>query len=75
MKNGGKNNRFAFIILFIVKKKKKIYIYIDIKKRSQIKRQVRRLGVNPNSLSYPFPLVFRIHMRVRAVPILVLIEG
>ncbi len=31
--------------------------------------------VNPNSLSYTFPLVLRVHVRVRAVPILVLIEG
>ncbi len=28
-----------------------------------------------NSLSYPFPLFLRVHVRVRAVPILVLIEG
>ncbi len=33
------------------------------------------LRVSPISLSYPFPLVLRIHVRVRAVPILVLIEG
>ncbi len=33
------------------------------------------LRVNPNSLSYPFPLVLRVHVRVRAVPILVFIEG
>ncbi len=26
----------------------------------------RRLRVNPNSLSYPFPLVLCVHMRVRA---------
>ncbi len=30
---------------------------------------------NPNSLSYSFPLVLRVHVRVRAVPVLVLIEG
>ncbi len=34
-----------------------------------------RLRVNPNSLSYPFPLVLRVHVRVSAVPILILIEG
>ncbi len=33
------------------------------------------LRVNPISLSYPFPLVLRVHVRVRAIPILVLIEG
>ncbi len=26
----------------------------------------RCLRVNPNSLSYPFPLVLRVHVRVRA---------
>ncbi len=31
--------------------------------------------VNTISLSYPFPLVLCVHVRVRAVPILVLIEG
>ncbi len=31
--------------------------------------------VNPISLSYPFPLVLRVHVRVRADPILILIEG
>ncbi len=33
------------------------------------------LRVNPISLSYPFPLVLRVHVRVRAIPILILIEG
>ncbi len=34
-----------------------------------------KFRVNPISLSYPFPLVLRVHVRVRAIPILVLIEG
>ncbi len=37
--------------------------------------RTQSLRVNPISLSYPFPLVLRVHVRVRAIPILVLIEG
>ncbi len=35
----------------------------------------KKLRVNPISLSYPFPLVLRVHVRVRAVPILALTKG